>query len=83
MTDNLKKFMHQAASDAGLRGKLGALSAEHRAKFIALAGEYGVTLTEADFADGLDDDELAAVAGGSYMPYKRTCPASVNYYGIF
>jgi predicted ribosomally synthesized peptide with nif11-like leader len=79
MTDNMKKFMEAAASDEGLRGKLDALDAEHRAKCIALAGEHGIALTEADFTGGMDDDELAAVAGGRGFHRQPVCPGKSNY----
>lgn len=83
MSENLKKFLDLIENDKELEAKAiacneagpdGAIAAT-----IALAKEYGIELTEADFeakaetASGeLDDDELDAVAGGRG---SCACPA--------
>ncbi len=66
MDDNLKKLVDLAKQDKELGAKLQSADKE---KIIALGKEQGITLTEADFEmpkGKVNDDELAAVAGGGY-----------------
>ncbi|MCC8152391.1 MAG: Nif11-like leader peptide family RiPP precursor [Lachnospiraceae bacterium] len=68
----MKEFLEAVEKNEELKAKVDALSNKPDAvpaDFIALAKEYGFTLTEADFAEGktegeITEDELEAVAGG-------------------
>lgn len=68
----MNKLQELMESNAELKAKIEALNKDPKATvadFIALAKEYGVELTEADFqpvpTDGeLSDSELEAVSGG-------------------
>ena len=67
MTDNLKKFLEAASSDADLAEKVN--SAQTLDAVISLAKEKGFVLTAEELqpdssARELDDDEVEAVAGG-------------------
>lgn len=72
MSDQLRKITELMEQDPEFKGKLQALNDDPSAgpaDFVVLAGEYGISLTEADFVapvspDGLTDDELEAVTGG-------------------
>ncbi len=63
-----KEFLELLEKNAELKEKIIALGENPAvADVIALAKKYGVTLTEADFAEEqgeLSEDELDAVAGG-------------------
>lgn len=66
MTENMKKLLELTSENEELKDKLSNVS---RKEVIALAKEYGIELTDADFAaqtggEELSDDELDAVAGG-------------------
>ena len=65
MTDNMKKFLELAMSDAELTAQLNGMAKE---AIIAAAQQRGIALTEADFAADtraeLSEDELDEVAGG-------------------
>lgn len=67
----MKKFLELIEQNEALKQRVTELDANTETKvldYIALAAEYGVQLTEADFqqtdAGELSDDELDAVAGG-------------------
>lgn len=70
----MKNFLEAIEQNEELKAKIETLNANPQAKtedFIALAGEYGFTLTAEDFAPveakvntELSDDELESVAGG-------------------
>lgn len=65
MIEKLKEFYELLSAKPELCERL---KDETMAAAIALAAEYGITLTQADFGAGeceLDDDELNAVAGGA------------------
>ena len=69
MSENLKKFLDLIANDKELEAKALACKEKGKEALLALAKEYGIELTEADFENKpvsgeLDDDELDAVAGG-------------------
>ena len=73
MSDNMKKFLELVSKDENLKKKLEKLDntvyEQASQAGIALAKEFGIELTEADFvrkeSDGeLSDDELDAVSGG-------------------
>lgn len=68
MTENMKKFLEEVSKNEELCKKLNSADQE---TIIAMAGELGMELTEADFAqnNALSDDELDAVAGG----YDSSC----------
>lgn len=69
----MKEFVELIKTNPEVREKVEALCKNKEATeadFIALAAEYGITITEEDFeqkpADGeMSDDELEAVSGGS------------------
>lgn len=65
MTENMKKFLEAVSRDAELTAKVGSMGMK---ELLALAGELGLELTEADFTkpavQDLNDDELDVVAGG-------------------
>lgn len=65
MTENMKKFLETVSSNDELYGKFTSATRED---LIAMAKALGIELTEADFDQKteLDDDELEAVAGGSW-----------------
>lgn len=67
----MKEFLELLEEDEGLKQKVANLDAKIDSQvsdYIALAAEYGVDLTEADFqpmdAGELSEDELDTVAGG-------------------
>ena len=68
MTENMKKFLELASKDEELFQKADKLGFSVE-KIIALAAQYGVTLSESDFpgekAVALDDDALDNISGGS------------------
>ena len=70
MNENLKKFLEEASKNEELKAKLAALTDKDTAveKAIAIAKEYGFTLTAEDFQPAagkeLSPDEMDAVAGG-------------------
>ena len=87
MSENMKKFMELVSKDENLKQKLQSFSdmepADAISAGIALAKEFGIELTEADFdrkkSDGeLSDDELDAVAGGGGCG----CPGVGGGHGI-
>ena len=68
MTENMKKLWELAAQNKGLAEKIRSMEKE---EIIALVKEYGIALTENDFAQmihvdkqEISDDELENVAGG-------------------
>lgn len=65
----MKKFLEVIEENPELKEKLQALGEKPAVSdIIALAAQYGMTLTEADFAapkGELSEDELEAVAGGN------------------
>ena len=90
MKENLKKFLEEASKNEELKAKLAAITDKDTAveKVIALAKEYGITLTAEDFepdeGDKLSLDELDNVAGGGFFTggggkdsnYNCFCPES-------
>lgn len=93
MTEKLKEFYELLSAKPELGERL---KDETMAAAIALAAEYGITLTQADFGAGeceLDDDELNAVAGGAAcmcmsggtgegnQGEAKTCPCPLNGLG--
>lgn len=71
MTESKKKLLELASADQKLRSRLEACShmpeEEARAQTMALAAQYGIRLTQEDFAPEsreIDEDDLDAVAGG-------------------
>lgn len=93
MTEKLKEFYELLSAKPELGERL---KDETMAAAIALAAEYGITLTQADFGAGeceLDDDELDAVAGGAAcmcmsggigegnQGEAKTCPCPLNGLG--
>lgn len=69
----MKEFLELIEKDEKLKQKVAEMDANADAKvsdYIALAAEYGVVITEADFkqvkAAELSEDELDAVAGGKF-----------------
>ena len=73
MTENMKKYLELISNDEEAQKKLNKQAAESiqeaKEKIIADAAVKGITLTEEDFADTADTDELSedeldAVAGG-------------------
>ena len=76
MSENMKKFLELVSKDENLKKKLEELDdtvyEQASQAGIALAKEFGIELSEADFgrkkSDGeLSDDELDAVAGGARL----------------
>ena len=65
MSENLKKLLELVSQNEELGKKLSSMD---KTGIIVAAKELGVELTDADFVqvNELDDDELAAVAGGEY-----------------
>ncbi|MBP3638136.1 MAG: Nif11-like leader peptide family RiPP precursor [Clostridia bacterium] len=64
MTEKMKNFLEIVSGKDELTAKFGVMS---RDELIHLAKEFGIALTDADFAQHaveLSDDELDAVAGG-------------------
>ncbi len=64
MTENMKRFLKAVSENDECFGRIKEASKDD---LFAMAGELGVELTEADFAEAaaeLSDDELNAVAGG-------------------
>lgn len=79
MTENMKKFIELVSKDEVLQEKLNTVQEQEEQEnikaIIALASEYGITLTEVDFQNAkesgeLSEEELTSVAGGNgcYCP---------------
>ena len=84
MKENLKKFLEEASKNEELKAKLKAITDKDTAveKVIALAKEYGITMTAEDFksdeGDKLSLDELKNVAGGRIVKEENG-----SHYEIF
>ena len=78
MTQNMKKLLEEANKNEALKAKLKALNGKDAVaeSVIAIAQEFGFTLTADDLKSGVDgelsEDELDAVAGGVVMYDKRS-----------
>jgi predicted ribosomally synthesized peptide with nif11-like leader len=71
----LNDFYEKAHADAGLQAEIDGAHKGFEQNLIAIAKKHGVTLSAADFAQGLSDDELAGMAGGGfYTGYGRNRP---------
>jgi hypothetical protein len=70
----LADFYQRARADVGLRAEIDGARKGWEQSLIAIAGKHGVALSAADFAEGLSDGDLDAVAGGIFVPAPTTPP---------